>query len=167
MRSILLVYKLTEALFGDQADEERAAKYPNLTSPHTLKALQACQSHAADAQSVSSPAWRKLTIPQTHVQGIRIRFVAAGSAACHCIVGDMDGKCYTWGRNEVRLISVSCSNAPVLGFPWQPCSCMQCYGPCDSHQADSFCTGITERAAWPERSADTRYPYPGQGSCRH
>ncbi|KAK9864895.1 hypothetical protein WJX84_004668 [Apatococcus fuscideae] len=55
-----------------QADEERAAKFPNLTSPHTLKALQT----------------------------IRIRFVAAGSAACHCVIGDLEGKCYTWGRNE-------------------------------------------------------------------
>ena len=31
-----------------QADEERAAKYPNLTTPHTLKALQACRLLMAD-----------------------------------------------------------------------------------------------------------------------
>ena len=28
-------------------------------------------------------------------------FIAAGSGACHCIIGDDAGKCYTWGRNEV------------------------------------------------------------------
>lgn len=29
-------------------------------------------------------------------------FIAGGSAATHCIVGDINGVCYTWGRNEVR-----------------------------------------------------------------
>ena len=32
--------ELTLSVIG-QADEERAEKYPNLTTPHTLKALQA------------------------------------------------------------------------------------------------------------------------------
>ena len=27
-------------------------------------------------------------------------FIAAGSAACHSIIGDVNGVCYTWGRNE-------------------------------------------------------------------
>ncbi len=38
-------FKCMQALIGvyvvDQADEERAVKFPNLTTPHTLKALQA------------------------------------------------------------------------------------------------------------------------------
>ena len=37
-----------------------------------------------------------------HVQDIKIRFVAAGPSSCHCILGDMEGQLYTWGRNEVR-----------------------------------------------------------------
>jgi hypothetical protein len=32
-----------------------------------------------------------------------VQFIAAGSAACHCIIGDVDGRCFTWGRNEVLL----------------------------------------------------------------
>ncbi|GMH42697.1 hypothetical protein BSKO_10616 [Bryopsis sp. KO-2023] len=51
---------------------ERAERYPNLLEPHRIKTLM----------------------------GVKIRFVAAGSAACHCIAGDMDGRCFTWGRNE-------------------------------------------------------------------
>lgn len=35
------------------------------------------------------------------MQGVKIRFIAAGPTACHCIAIDTDGKCYTWGRNEV------------------------------------------------------------------
>jgi hypothetical protein len=36
------------------------------------------------------------------VQDVKVAFVAAGSAAVHCIIGDINGVCYTWGRNEVR-----------------------------------------------------------------
>ncbi|KAK9816923.1 hypothetical protein WJX72_007117 [[Myrmecia] bisecta] len=50
----------------------RAERYPNLSTPHRLKSLM----------------------------GVRIKFVAAGPSACHSIIGDMDGNCYTWGRNE-------------------------------------------------------------------
>ncbi|KAL3514741.1 hypothetical protein ACH5RR_027458 [Cinchona calisaya] len=32
--------------------------------------------------------------------GINICFVASGSASCHCVALDVDGRCYTWGRNE-------------------------------------------------------------------
>ncbi|GAA0166503.1 hypothetical protein LIER_21644 [Lithospermum erythrorhizon] len=32
--------------------------------------------------------------------GIDIRFVAAGCASCHCVALDVDGRCYTWGRND-------------------------------------------------------------------
>lgn len=55
-----------------KAEEERPEKYPNLNLPHRLKTLT----------------------------GIKIRFVAAGPAAAHCLGGDMEGKLYTWGRNE-------------------------------------------------------------------
>ena len=47
-------------------------------------------------------------------QGVKVMFVAAGSGACHSIIGDAEGTCYTCGRNEVRLVTLSggpCSSA--------------------------------------------------------
>jgi len=41
------------------------------------------------------------------LQGIKIRFVAAGPAAAHCLAGDMEGKLYTWGRNEVNFLTLA------------------------------------------------------------
>ncbi|XP_042495216.1 protein RCC2 homolog isoform X2 [Macadamia integrifolia] len=32
--------------------------------------------------------------------GIDIRFVASGCTSCHCVALDVEGRCYTWGRNE-------------------------------------------------------------------
>ncbi|XP_010533651.1 PREDICTED: protein RCC2 homolog [Tarenaya hassleriana] len=32
--------------------------------------------------------------------GVNIRFVASGSVSCHCVALDVEGRCYTWGRNE-------------------------------------------------------------------
>ncbi|KAD6119250.1 hypothetical protein E3N88_10521 [Mikania micrantha] len=32
--------------------------------------------------------------------GVDIRYVAAGCASCHCVALDVDGRCYTWGRND-------------------------------------------------------------------
>ncbi|KAK1274590.1 hypothetical protein QJS04_geneDACA015217 [Acorus gramineus] len=32
--------------------------------------------------------------------GVSIRFVASGCASCHCVALDVEGRCYTWGRNE-------------------------------------------------------------------
>ncbi|KAI4366330.1 hypothetical protein MLD38_022217 [Melastoma candidum] len=32
--------------------------------------------------------------------GVNIRFVASGCSSCHCVALDVDGRCYTWGRNE-------------------------------------------------------------------
>ncbi|XP_059633876.1 uncharacterized protein LOC132276462 [Cornus florida] len=32
--------------------------------------------------------------------GVNIWFVAAGGASCHCVALDVEGRCYTWGRNE-------------------------------------------------------------------
>lgn len=58
---------------GDaQKELERQEKYPNLVEPHRLKGLT----------------------------GVKVAFIAAGSAAIHCIAGDVNGVCYTWGRNE-------------------------------------------------------------------
>lgn len=34
------------------------------------------------------------------VVGVDIRFVAVGAASCHCVALDVEGRCYTWGRNE-------------------------------------------------------------------
>lgn len=48
------------------------------------------------------------------LQGVKIVFVAAGAGACHSIIGDEAGRCYTWGRNEVR--SMLCHNT-ATDFP--------------------------------------------------
>lgn len=32
--------------------------------------------------------------------GVNIRFVASGCTSCHCVALDVEGRCYTWGRNE-------------------------------------------------------------------
>uniref|UniRef100_A0A5B6ZEZ2 Protein RCC2 n=1 Tax=Davidia involucrata TaxID=16924 RepID=A0A5B6ZEZ2_DAVIN len=32
--------------------------------------------------------------------GVDIRFVASGCASCHCVALDVEGRCYSWGRNE-------------------------------------------------------------------
>ncbi|KAJ6736358.1 PROTEIN RCC2 [Salix viminalis] len=32
--------------------------------------------------------------------GVDIRVVASGSSSCHCVALDVEGRCYTWGRNE-------------------------------------------------------------------
>ncbi|KAA0063262.1 protein RCC2-like protein [Cucumis melo var. makuwa] len=32
--------------------------------------------------------------------GVDIRFVASGCTSCHCVALDVEGRCYTWGRNE-------------------------------------------------------------------
>ena len=50
--------------------------------------------------------------------------MAAGPAACHCIVGDVEGKVFTWGRNEVEI---SClddrQSAWMAGGNWPLFSC--------------------------------------------
>ncbi|KAK2978624.1 hypothetical protein RJ640_020934 [Escallonia rubra] len=35
--------------------------------------------------------------------GVDIRFVASGCASTHCVALDVEGRCYTWGRNEALL----------------------------------------------------------------
>ncbi|XP_024972741.1 protein RCC2 homolog [Cynara cardunculus var. scolymus] len=32
--------------------------------------------------------------------GVDICYVASGCASCHCVALDVDGRCYTWGRND-------------------------------------------------------------------
>ncbi|XP_072968094.1 uncharacterized protein [Typha angustifolia] len=34
------------------------------------------------------------------LMGVDIRFVASGCTSCHCVALDVEGRCYTWGRNE-------------------------------------------------------------------
>mmetsp|Transcript_6849 Transcript_6849/g.11673 ORF Transcript_6849/g.11673 Transcript_6849/m.11673 type:complete len:475 (-) Transcript_6849:559-1983(-) len=56
----------------EKEKEARDKLYPNLLIPTRLKTLA----------------------------GVRLLFVAAGPAAVHCIAGDVDGRLFTWGRNE-------------------------------------------------------------------
>jgi hypothetical protein len=50
-----------------------------------------------------------------------VAFIAAGSSAAHCIVGDVNGVCYTWGRNEVRCqLLHSSARGNVVGLSHQP-----------------------------------------------
>ncbi|KAL4584210.1 hypothetical protein LXL04_008802 [Taraxacum kok-saghyz] len=35
--------------------------------------------------------------------GVDIRYVASGCASFHCVALGVDGRCYTWGRNEASL----------------------------------------------------------------
>jgi hypothetical protein len=48
-------------------------------------------------------------------QGIKVMFIAAGSAAVHCIAGDANGVCYTWGRNEVGGVCVCGGGGQLQG----------------------------------------------------
>ncbi|KAL2468272.1 Regulator of chromosome condensation (RCC1) family protein [Forsythia ovata] len=34
------------------------------------------------------------------LMGVHIRYVASGCVSCHCVALDVEGRCYTWGRNE-------------------------------------------------------------------
>ncbi|XP_010271434.1 PREDICTED: protein RCC2-like [Nelumbo nucifera] len=47
----------------------------------------------ADGNLVSPTRLRPLV-------GVDIRFVASGCTSCHCVALDVEGRCYTWGRNE-------------------------------------------------------------------
>ncbi|KAK6115253.1 hypothetical protein DH2020_007522 [Rehmannia glutinosa] len=38
------------------------------------------------------------------LMGVDIRFVASGCVSCHCVALDVEGRCYTWGRNEACWI---------------------------------------------------------------
>jgi len=34
------------------------------------------------------------------IQGVKVAFIASGSAASHSVIGDITGRCFVWGRNE-------------------------------------------------------------------
>lgn len=40
------------------------------------------------------------------LQGLKVMWVAGGPAAFHCMIGTDDGRCWTWGRNEVPLMCI-------------------------------------------------------------
>lgn len=93
-------------------------EYPNLSVPHRLKALEvrgtagqpgvptrcpaACLARVPSSSSSAAQQPRWPCPPMPLRQGIKVAFVAAGASACHTIIGDVNGVCYTWGRNEVR-----------------------------------------------------------------
>lgn len=58
------------------------------------------------------------------LQGIKVMWVAAGPAAFHSVIGTDDGRCFTWGRNEVpptfKPMTACMSNALHL-----------CHDPCN------------------------------------
>lgn len=60
-----------------QDEQARMETYPNLLEPYRMKAMM----------------------------GVKINFVAAGSAAAHIMCIDMEGRLFTWGRNSVRSTS--------------------------------------------------------------
>ena len=47
-------------------------------------------------------------------------FVASGSSACHSIIGDINGLCYTWGRNEVRCAQPPCAACVMISLQRLP-----------------------------------------------
>jgi hypothetical protein len=54
-----------------------------------------------------------------HTQGIKIAFISGGTSAVHCLAGDVDGRLYTWGRNEVRMkplivVVIDCCSKSVV-----------------------------------------------------
>lgn len=51
-------------------------------------------------------------------QGIKVMFIASGSASVHCIAGDINGVCYTWGRNEVRRNGRLLKGGGCNGVSW-------------------------------------------------
>jgi hypothetical protein len=57
-----------------QDEQARMETYPNLLEPYRMKAMM----------------------------GVKVKFVAAGSAAAHILCIDMEGRLHTWGRNSVR-----------------------------------------------------------------
>ena len=107
---------LKQALVA-QAEAERKQRYPDQLAPVRLKSMMVLSQapfcvctfltidHClmklyATCQSDSGQLWEsKLSCT---LQGIKVMFVASGAGACHCIIGDAAGKCFTWGRNEVQ-----------------------------------------------------------------
>jgi hypothetical protein len=80
---------------------ERQAKYPNIMSPMRLSGLQVT-SAVAPRRGLASAQEKLALTAVCRAQDVRVRFVAAGNSSTSCIVGAMDGRCFTWGRNDVR-----------------------------------------------------------------
>lgn len=59
---------------------------------------------AADAPSAACPL-APIRLAVAVPQGVKVMWIAAGPAAFHSVIGDADGRCWTWGRNEVKLSS--------------------------------------------------------------
>ncbi len=72
--------------------KETRLEYPCLSLPHKLKELDGGFSISTCAPTTLSLALRS--------PGKNIKFIAAGSAACHSVAVDDEGTCYVWGRNE-------------------------------------------------------------------
>ncbi|CAN0872319.1 Protein RCC2 [Linum grandiflorum] len=53
--------------------------------------------------------------------GIDIRFVASGCTSCHCVALDVDGRCYTWGRNEACHLSFNFLVLSLFVCSYSPC----------------------------------------------
>ena len=50
-----------------------------------------------------------LTAAACATQGVKVKWIAAGPAACHSVIGDAEGRCWTWGRNEVSCRATCCT----------------------------------------------------------
>ncbi|KAJ8647933.1 hypothetical protein MRB53_000956 [Persea americana] len=48
---------------------------------------------------------------------VDIRLVASGCASCHCVALDVEGRCYTWGRNEKGQLGHGDTHATLLEMP--------------------------------------------------
>ena len=91
-----------------QEEGDREALYPNLLEPHRLKNMMVSAGSMSLLEKEKPCSVTLCSDLVVMLQGIKIAFIAAGSAAVHCIAGDMDGRLYTWGRNEVSCCG-SCS----------------------------------------------------------
>ncbi|KAJ6821811.1 putative protein RCC2 isoform X1 [Iris pallida] len=61
-----------------------------------------CGTTTWDVGSKTASAGANLISPTRlrSLVGVDIRFVAAGCSSCHCVALDVEGHCYTWGKNE-------------------------------------------------------------------
>ena len=80
-------------------------------------------------------------------QGVKVKWIAAGSAACHSVIGDAEGRCWTWGRNEV--------SQPDMRTPHM-------YVNVRSSSLSNSCIANDRVLGSAERSAGTRRPVPAE-----
>ncbi|KAF6136147.1 hypothetical protein GIB67_030195 [Kingdonia uniflora] len=80
-----------------KAEEEKVAKVEKAGE------LLFCGGTSWDTLGRSKSAVEGNLVSPTRLRslmGVDIRFVASGSTSCHCVALDVEGRCYTWGRNE-------------------------------------------------------------------